>query len=664
MRRRFWLIAILALFNALVVLWPITDSGYSFDDHILSTVRGAMREHNTGLLGIMAVGIRALFAGQGRFLPLSAVSATVPMYFLGRFAYKLGSILLIVLDIAVFASLVRRVSGSLRLALLFLVLAPCFFQIRIGPDPILGYHWLMQGVLLLTALSLCFYWDYLQRNSRRLWLLSLSLAVIGLFSYEMTYTFFLMPMALWVIHRKQTGEGIKVRELLWAGMPFFCATLVAASTVLLLRLAGGLHWVGNNGAYIPLFDINRVFVSMLRHVSAVVPLSFVSLAGVREDFHFPLNEFFRLLWNQLGWLDVGLFISEAAVVGYVVHSVRDSRRSINPLGILVLGLLFVFLPVALIVFSPKYQASTWIGWGYSYLPVLLSFFGAITLAALGCWRLMSMARIHSYPMLRYSLIVLIALVTAAIAVISHGTIGVLVSSDQVLNVERENLEAALRAGIFGEVRGEVRNDAYLVTDNIAEIHRNTSLFRQFADLRLRKVTGPGNLLGGPIASDYSAPVFSPVNLITLPLPSDALRGQTAERMTYEFGPEHRVFYLSFVPSPNYSAVVLGTLRNFVTTNAQIFEATSESVVLFVRDSTAPLRVLYDVMPDNGVGKRESVVIELGSLTQIFQTDRGRVVRIASASVPAVPGVLGLPGIPGILAAPRQLIDLRSVKVSF
>lgn len=557
-----------------LVLWAQLRSGYYSDDNVSSTIRGAARAHGLGLGGMLVELTYDLFKAQGRFFPGSIAGMSL-LYFFDRAGYKASILALTLVDVAVFLWFVNELTRSKLVVGLVAGCVPAFFQTRLGSDPVLCFSGVLQLLVLLTLVSLGLWVRYLERGGRGR--LALSLVAFGgaLLTYEISYAFFLLPIALALTTDKPWAER---RGDLWTSGLYVVSVVAAIGMLLVFRRAAGMPWQGINPAYTPSLDAHASLLTFMRQNSAVVPLSYTLMGALRPTEVFPLDAALTWFRARAGLEHLVITSGVTALMVAVVRQRREGAVRLLPLA-LVGGLLWV-LPSAVIALSTKYRAENWVSWGNGYLPVYVSIFGGMSL--LGCalaWLFSAVAPLARPGALRLVTAAGLGIVLGAVSSLTATNTDLVVSSlNRSFRDPRDVAEAAMAAGIFEGVP----EGAFLLLGNDAFPGANPSFYQTHVPQRLRRVAGPGHYLGEAYASfGYFGEVYQHSNLKPLPLPERAHRGRVLGGEAYGFDPEDGVWYFRFdAVGPGRGLAVLGRVRGLVATSQQLRLVRADDVRIF------------------------------------------------------------------------------------
>ena len=389
-----WLYAAAFLLSALA-LAPILHSGFFDDDSLNSALwsSSTMAMRGSNVITAAITEQYGWMSNQGRFFPVTAY-----VYFLfylingNAGLFKVLMFALVLLDLALFAYLVKRLSRSTALAGLALALPPLVIQFRSLDfhDPTLAFAGMLPVLFALIIGSLILLVSYLERGDRRFLIASLVCYAVGLMTYEISIAMFpLYFLVIWLFPRRHP-----VRKSAKMTLPYAVLSGCAVAIAVALRLAFGRALTSNadqfakvakasgdlaTGAYAPSFAPGAIVTTFVKQVVAAFPLSYRILdastgkwaSGFMADF--ARNPVVSGL----------LVIAYVAIFAWLALQVRSERA----LGAapkwqapLWLGVGLVLLPQVLISLSPRYQMEVF--WGVGYLPVYFGYFGMALLCAL------------------------------------------------------------------------------------------------------------------------------------------------------------------------------------------------------------------------------------------------------------------------------------------
>jgi hypothetical protein len=225
----------LALVVCGLVILPMLPLGFIGDDVQTSWVPGYVAWWHVTVLQDVITNIESWLNSEGRFFPVSAFYAIYIFFTPLAWALEKPLQLLAVLVNALTLFMIVRRFSSQSLATLSLALFACTLQIRFWYDPIVAYFILLpvatESVLLS---SLCL----LIANDRRSWewaTMAIVSEVIGLLTYEQTYSLF-VAIAV-AAYFAATDRRLKIFGPLIVGAPI--AALTALDVALRSRVAHG-----------------------------------------------------------------------------------------------------------------------------------------------------------------------------------------------------------------------------------------------------------------------------------------------------------------------------------------------------------------------------------------------------------------------------------------
>lgn len=423
-----------ALAFAAFLLGPLFKTGYFGDDLMESLFRGMLLCRRQTFLQALLTDTQA-WLKAGRFFPLVLILPHSTFYLLSDVhLFKSFIFLLLLSNLALFAYLLRRLTGGLAFSAFSALLVVASFQFRAYYDPILGLYGLMQWLLLGTLLSLLALHQHL-RSGKRLWLLLSVLAyLLTLLTYEITYPFIALH-ALLIFARDGNGRRA-LRKLL----PFGLALAACGAVSVILRffattpLGPRYHPNLRPSAYLP---------TLAKQLFAAVPLSYFSI----DPHGLFAPGLLRQNWRSFLLVLIAGFLIAVMLLARLARGV-EGHRPMNHRLLIPLGLLLWVLPALLIALSTGYQQDIFLGVGY--LPVYIQYYGIGLLGACACALLLQ--RLAAYRRLRALAAASLALAFALVSSLSYCAnqeVASLVARAHGDN--RANLKAALQAGLLDGV---------------------------------------------------------------------------------------------------------------------------------------------------------------------------------------------------------------------
>lgn len=352
-------IGIILIF-AIFYLIPLLKSGYFGDDAANSLTDAYLKMDNIRLWDYIKEITQGWMRAQGRFFPLGfMVGYTLFTIFNSLIAYKLLTLFFILLNIIIFGVFIDQITDSRKTAFLSMLLAPLLFQFRIYHEPILSYGPLMQLIFLYTFLSLIFFQKYLKEGKPYAIVLSTIFYLLGLFTYEITYLFFLFHLFFAYAQEKKLKSTIKKT------IPILLAVGVAISISIFLRSAIETFNVG----YTIGKDVKVVGITFLKQFVGAFPLIYYALNPNQI-----LCRNFTCIFSQIIFIDVVLTII-FSITAYWLF--RNIKKNIHGHLLIGFALLLMMLPGALTSLAVKHQNELF--WSAAYLPVYIQYFGVVLL---------------------------------------------------------------------------------------------------------------------------------------------------------------------------------------------------------------------------------------------------------------------------------------------
>ncbi|HEV3116653.1 MAG TPA: hypothetical protein VGY58_06345, partial [Gemmataceae bacterium] len=400
-RANFKIAVLIATLLNLALLWPLLHCRYNHDDLTSSCSVGIAAAHNESVWGLTLRTIAEWTVLRGRFFPLAFYHFLLFSVVRGLLVYRIIGMACILGNVFLFALLVGRLTGSRRVGLLAALMAPLAFQFRLFHDPILSFCLLLPLTCALIFGSLLFLDLHLE--GKRPWqlVLSISLYVLAILTYEVAWPFFLVHYLL-IRLRRVPAEA---RLLKWrTARPFFA---VAGFFVL---LTVGVRMVFNvplfnkdpqqaHLPYAPHLDAGSSMQNFAKQTLAAVPFSYrwFVLRGATVP-PVPTPVFVLLL------LGVGYPVAAWLTLGHFHDPTNDATiaptlAKVALPGLCLLGSAILILPATLISLSAEHFRDA--SWGVGYLPVYISYFGATLLliaGIVGVMRLVGYVRLLRMPL--------------------------------------------------------------------------------------------------------------------------------------------------------------------------------------------------------------------------------------------------------------------------
>ncbi|MEW4570911.1 hypothetical protein AB1L88_23840 [Tautonia sp. JC769] len=450
---------------AAIQLSPTLATGYLSDDGITSLVPGMLTYSGESLTTRVVNSMRGAML-DGRFYPLHWIPFHVVFVAIPDvFAYRCVVLVMVLGNLALFATFVRSLTGDGGLACLASIGTVCAMQVRAFHDPILSFFGLLQivvGLLLVSLIAL----DAVLKGRSRAWLaVSVMAWLMAMLTYEVTYPLFVLHLLLIAYRRGKWRD--RVRD----AVPVLRVVALCVGVSLLLR------WLhpsdipdpgGQTPGYVHAMnlDAGRVLTTLGRQGASALPLaSFIDdpaglFGGVRDPAAFVRwVGSTEVLWPVLlAALACSLGFRQLRE-GEEAPSRRDHRF------VLAIGIALAVLPGLTTSVCQKYQELVTPGTGY--VPVYIQYYGVGLVLASGMGALATRwgrAGSRSRLVLRGAMAMTLAGAIGVSYRAIDATCEALVSppgsahfNETAFRMEggwhhaRVNLEAALRAGLLEEV---------------------------------------------------------------------------------------------------------------------------------------------------------------------------------------------------------------------
>lgn len=342
-------------------------SGYFSDDSINSYTNGMVQEKQVSVLQF-SKDIMFSWIQSGRFFPLAFYYFYLYNTITSLLLYKLSIILIILINEFVFSLLLFKLTKSRFFSICSLIIPPLLFQFRMYHDPILSFHWLEQLIFLLTITSLILFHSFLKVKNKLYYVCSLLLFLLSLLIYEVAYSFVFLFIIITFINVKT-----KLLRGLYYVMPYILSVLscIIISIFLRIHFNVALQNSGNDGAYVPNYNLFDYFATLFKQSISSFPLNYLIF-----DPHklFSVTNISDLLtWNNL--FLIIMFIIFFLLLRSIIDDEKQVLKNIKLYykNIIFFGLSLIVLPGLLISLSPRYQKEVVLGIGY--IPVYISYYG-------------------------------------------------------------------------------------------------------------------------------------------------------------------------------------------------------------------------------------------------------------------------------------------------
>lgn len=408
---------------------PYLSAGFFADDAMNSQINLVAKKQSMSVFEFTKKINSNWMVEVGRFFPLGFLgSYFFYSFFPKEIPARLAQMFLVFLNIIIFSFIIKKISGSNRMALLFIPVILTHFQIRDFYDPIAGYAPFMQMMFFYTIGSIVFFWSVLNGAGFPYLLLSGFLFSASLITYELSLVFFgILALLAWEKEKSiyRTLYQLRLHIILLAGYVIF---------IFYLRLHRNSLYQGTEVA----LNLRNIFQAYIHQLGATIPLS-----------HFTFNKYFTLgnltESGQNFTIAIGYAIATFLFlrVGYKTKESNFHCKGKKDLILISLGLLL--FPPFVVAFSSRWQASVSPGMGY--IPVYFSYFGSALFITYFLNNLCSSTDKRK----KYQL----ALITAVLTVI--GFFNHLVNQlaveqqNRSFKYPRQEVEASYNAGLLSEM---------------------------------------------------------------------------------------------------------------------------------------------------------------------------------------------------------------------
>ena len=340
-----------------VILFPVLQSGYSGDDQMNSLNPSVAKFNGISLSSLTWADFRHWVTEQGRFYPGAFYANYVWSVFSQVIYYKIFVLFNVCLNIILFYVLLRVLGFRKATSMLFCLSALGMLQLRLYHDAVLSFACLLLVLTTYLFSSLILFIKYLDSRKVSLLVLSLILFLCALLTYEVAYLFCIIFAAVAVNKLREWKLGAKL------AIPYFLLSGIIILVSLYLRSLTGViterYTVSNNA-----LDILKTYYFQL---VASLPMSYYSIN--------PRNIFSQKILNVIRNVQAQDIVVALSLTGSLIYVwIKGAFGGQKKLTAIVGALLF-FLPNMLTSVSITIQKDMF--WGVGYLPIYLSYFGAI-----------------------------------------------------------------------------------------------------------------------------------------------------------------------------------------------------------------------------------------------------------------------------------------------
>jgi hypothetical protein len=562
---------LLVIALCIIVLSPMINSGFISDDALRSLLKGQLLESHQDLQTYVFSDIKNWMIFNGRFIP-GAFLIDAFLFVNNLLLYKISILAIVVINVVLFAYLIKLLTNSGTMSLLAISGLPLFFQFRLYHDPILSFGWGQGMIFVYTFTSLIFLVHYLKTEKKLFLILSALFYLADLVTSEMTYVFF--PFHFLIIYflsgKKHITNFIKV------GSPFFLSVIIISGISMYLRHT--FHQ-GYEGTRIN-FDMVSYLMALIRQCFAAVPFSYFII----DPHNIFVNKFTFLKGNiflPTMLLVIGYFILFAIIVNGTKKEVVPVAKK-NIILIFLLGILIIVLPGVTVSLSSKYQRE--IIWGVGHLSVYMPYFGlSLVVSTLIYLAIHNLAK--NYQKL--------TITSCAMLAILCGIMGTLNYNNNMITVAKLNysflyprtiIEGGIKNGLFQTVA----NDSYLIVESDYDLNAVQggwnfyrwdlpAFYRMHSGIHFKDVLSKGRFLNKEFLTKFAATNHDKGTSVT-------------------FSKADNVYFLNYSShSHSEGYAILGKIRNFSGNNDNIAHSISDDVIY-----------LYFRFPDNYIQEKITI----------------------------------------------------------
>jgi hypothetical protein len=550
---------LLVIALCIIVLSPMINSGFISDDALRSLLKGQLLESRQNLPPYIYNDIKNWMIFNGRFIP-AAFLIDAFLFVSNLFLYKISMLTIVIVNVVLFAYLIKLLTNSGAISLLAISGLPLFFQFRLYHDPILSFGWGQGMIFVYTFVSLIFLVKYLKTEKKLYLIISAFFYLVDLMTSEMTYIFF--PFHLLIIYFL-SGKN-KIRNIIKVGSPFILAVIIISGISLYLRLAFHQGYEGTKISY----NLVPYFATLTKQSFAAVPLSYFIV-----DPHKIFTDKFIFLKGNVALYPMLFAICYFVLFVNISNEIKKERLPVakkNIILILILGILIIVLPGGIVSLSSKYQGE--IGWGIGYLPVYISYYGLSLIVSTFIY-LVIYKLINNHRIMPKVICTMFAIICGVLGTINYNNnIITVAKTNYSFLYPRTIIEEGIKNGLFQTVP----NDSYLVAENDYDLNAvqggwdfyrwdSPAFYRMHSGIHFKDVLSKGRFLKKEFLSQFAATNHD-------------------KSASVDFSKADNVFFLNYSSHSNSEGyAIAGKIRNYSGNNDEIGQAISdEAVYLYVR----------------------------------------------------------------------------------
>ena len=343
-------------------LYVVTKSAYTTDDISSNLISGFSIFDGTNFFQL-AIDWFTAWLKIGRFVPANILLGILPYLNPTLYIWKLCTIIAIVLNIPVFSYLIKQITSSKLIKIIFMFLPFLCFQMGyIYNSPIFACPLQMPLVFFYTCITFIFLNKYFENNKIIFYILSLICFLLNILTYEIAYPFFIIYIA-YCFYKTELKKAIIF------SIPFLLITLFGVFLTLYLRHISASLYTGNSIN----FNFFTIIKTYLKQVSASFPFIYMLFTKDVNHYHNYLS--IKNLINSIHPVDILLCLIGIIIYLFIYYKSKKEEfyNKKQKFIIFLIGLSFILFPGAFIALTPKYQQE--LTWGVGHIPVYIQWFG-------------------------------------------------------------------------------------------------------------------------------------------------------------------------------------------------------------------------------------------------------------------------------------------------
>lgn len=424
---------IIFFFISFIPFLSILDTGYIADDAYNSQIKGAILYQDISLIDRIVAESKGWIFGAGRIFIFNWFWIYSLFYFVtSTFFVKLIGLTILALNFFAFFYLIRKISGSIFIALFSIIFLSIVLQFKPPNDPILAYAFMVPIQWLLIQFSLILFDFYLSNKKIVFIIFSSIFFFLALTIYELGI--FLSPLFFFLAYYKLDS----VKNAISSSAPFLLISFAISILILYLKLyviSTPDHPEGTYpGANLQSYDLKNYLLSIYYQIISAFPLTDL-ITGKSKTLIFLKRDFLNLIYLL-------------CVIPFFFYKKQffDRKTKIN-LPIL-FALFLILVPPAIVALSGHQKEILHYGIGYLYLSSIYQYFG--TSLFLSCFFYILYFKFNKY----FSFKVIVILVVCSLFVYNLGKNNKMVRSMGDFKYPREILEKSIQQGIFKPLKND------------------------------------------------------------------------------------------------------------------------------------------------------------------------------------------------------------------